>query len=354
MINNPVLAPTRSGFELPNISLRGVVSAIPGEPIDNRRFIDEFGADAVQEVVAVTGVQTRHWANRSQTAADLCFEATQTLLHRIGWQASDVDALVFVSQTPDHRIPATACVLHGRLGLSHHCLAFDVNLGCSGYVYGLWIASSFVAAGCSRVLILAGDTISRSLDHRDRGTALLFGDAGSATAVEANPLAPPSRFVLGTDGRGMNNLIIPGGGFREFLPDSRMRPGFDAEHLFMDGNKVFSFTLGAVPKLVRETLGIAGEQKEAVDAFLFHQANAFMIRHLAKKIGLAPGQVPMNIDRYGNTTSASIPLLITTDLAERITSKEMSIVPVGFGVGYSWGAAHFKQVQLVCAETLVV
>lgn len=342
------------GFSLGNISLRGVVSAVPSRQIANDYFVEKFGEKSVEEVVALTGVKNRHWVTASQTTSDLCEAAANTLLDRLGWSRHSVDALIFVSQTPDYRIPATACVIHGRLGLAPTCQAFDVALGCSGYVYGLWLGSTLITAGCSRVLVLAGDTISRTVDPDDRGTSLLFGDAGSASALEASPSAPTMHYVLGTDGSGVSNLIIPGGGFREFTPDSRMRENFDPAHLFMDGGKVFTFTLGAVPKLVRTILHCAGRKSEDVDAFLLHQANEFMLRHLAKKMGLLSTQLPMNIDRFGNTSSASIPLLITTELAGSITRGEMRLVPVGFGVGYSWAAAFFDKVHLECAETITI
>jgi 3-oxoacyl-[acyl-carrier-protein] synthase-3 len=237
--------------------------------------------------------------------------------------------------------------------LASHCQAFDVSLGCSGYVYGIWLAATLLTAGCRRVLLLAGDTISRTLDPSDRGTALLFGDAGSATALEKEAGAPRMHFVLGSDGKGASDLVIPGGGFRPFVRDARMREGFDPAHLFMDGGKVFSFTLAVVPNLVRKTLALAGLQLGDVDAFLLHQANRFMLRHLAKKIGIAPERMPTNIERFGNTSSASIPLLLTSDLAERCTTGPSRLMMVGFGVGLSWASALVELPPLACAETIV-
>jgi 3-oxoacyl-[acyl-carrier-protein] synthase-3 len=339
------------GFAVPGVRLRGVVTALPQRRLENTAFVDRFGAEAVADVVKMIGVRSRYWVEDDQTASDLCFAAAERLIATLNWDRASVDALIFVSQTFDHRLPATACVLHGRLGLSSHCQAFDVGLGCSGYVYGIWLAASLISAGCSRVLVLAGDTISRVVDPSDRATALLFGDAGSATAVERAPEAPPAYFVLGSDGAGAANLIIPGGGFRRPPEDSRRPAGMDPAHLFMDGGEVFAFTLRAVPRLVRDTLARASLSVEAVDSFVLHQANQFMLQHLAKKIG-APERTPVNIDRFGNTSSASIPLVLTTDLAERLVAEQMRIMLVGFGVGYSWGAALFDAPPLDCVETV--
>lgn len=339
------------GYAVAGVRLRGVVTALPPRRLENAAFVERFGADAVADVAKMVGVESRYWVEEGQTASDLCFTAAERLLASLGWDRSSVDALLFVSQTFDHRLPATACVLHGRLGLGPNCQAFDIGLGCSGYAYGLWLASSLILAGCRRVLVLAGDTISRTVDPADRSTALLFGDAGSATALEHDPQAPPAYFVLGSDGAGAANLIVPGGGFRTPAADSRRPADVDPEHLYMDGGEVFAFTLRAVPQLVRQTLARAGLGPEAVDSFVLHQANQFMLRHLAKKIG-APDRVPVNIERFGNTSSASIPLLLTTDLAARLTAEPMRLMLVGFGVGYSWGSALFETAPLGCAETL--
>jgi 3-oxoacyl-[acyl-carrier-protein] synthase-3 len=335
-----------------DVRLRGVVSAVPSRRLDNADFEAQFGREGVADVVKMTGVEHRYWAENGQTASDLCFLAAQRLLARLDWAPDSVGALVFVSQTPDHRLPATACVLQHRLGLSTRCQAFDVGLGCSGYVYGLWLASLLVQGGCGRVLLLNGDISSRTIDPTDRATALLFGDAGAASALEQSDGAPPIHFVLGTDGAGARHLIISGGGGRPPAPDSRRPATLSEDHLFMDGGEVFSFTLRAVPKLVLETLADAGLERDQLDALLLHQANRFMLRHIVKKIGLPEARAPINIDRYGNTSSASIPLLMTTDIATRLTSETTRVMSVGFGVGFSWGAALMTLAPLACAETL--
>lgn len=332
-------------YAVPGFALRGAACCLPERCVTNDAFIAGLGEKAVADVTAMTGVQARYWADAGQTAGDLCLVAACRLLARLDWPAHSIDALIFVSQTPDQRMPATACALHGRLGLPPHCQAFDVNLGCSGYVYGLWLAAAMLGAGCRRILMLAGDTSSRLIDPRDRGTALLFGDAGSASGLERCEDAAPAHFVLGTDGGGARHLAVPGGGFRT-------QPMEGGETLFMDGSEVFNFTMRAVPVLLRDTLEAASREVREVDAFVLHQANRFMLRHIGRKLGIPPERMPINIDRFGNTSSASIPLLLCTDLAPRIVGGPSRLLLAGFGVGLSWGAASLTLPPLACAETV--
>jgi 3-oxoacyl-[acyl-carrier-protein] synthase III len=344
----------KGGFAIPDVAIRGIVSAVPSRRIENDYFVGRFGEKASHEVAAMTGVATRHWVEPWQTTSDLCLAATTRLLERLKWDPHSIDALIFVSQTPDFLLPATACVLHGQLGLSQNCQAFDVNLGCSGYVYGLWLTATLINAGCHRVLVLAGDTSSRMLDPLDRSTAMLFGDAGTASAVESHRGASPTTFVLGTDGTGASNLMVSAGGFRAPPADERRRENADPTTLFMDGSEVFSFTLNTVPKMITQTLAVANLTLEDIDAFALHQANRFLLRHIAKKLKIPPDRMPINIERYGNTSSASIPLLLTSDLAPRITAEATQMMMVGFGVGYSWAAACLRLMRVDCAETILI
>lgn len=330
--------------------IAGVVACVPSRRVGNEVFADQFG-DSVAEVTKMTGVVNRHWVDDSTTTADLCAAAAERLFAELDWAAETVDAVLFVSQTPDYRLPATATVLQARLGVKPGVIAFDVNLGCSAYPYGLWLAMTMVATGAARrVLLAVGDTSSRVVDPADRATALLFGDAGTATAIEAASTGKDAAFILGSDGRGAQNLIIPRGAFRSGDP----RGSNDPEKLFMDGGEIFTFTLKAVPPLVADTLSLAGVSAEEHDAFLFHQANTFMIKHLMKKSKLPSDKVPINIDRYGNTSSATIPLLLADDLSARLTQEEMRLGMFGFGVGYSWASASLCVGPLVCAEVIAL
>lgn len=330
--------------------IAGVVACVPPRRVGNDVFADRFG-EGVAEVTKMTGVVNRHWVDDRTTTADLCAAAAERLLAGLHWTADSVDAIVFISQTPDYRLPATAIVLQERLGVKPGIIAFDVNLGCSAYPYGLWLAMLMVSTGSARrVLLAVGDTSSRVVDPADRATALLFGDAGTVTAIEATGSARDAAFVLGSDGRGARNLMIARGAFRSGEP----RGANDPEKLFMDGGEIFAFTLKAVPPLIADTLTLAGVSAEDHDAFLFHQANTFMIKHLAKKSKLPADKVPINIDRYGNTSSATIPLLIADDLAERLRNETLRLAMFGFGVGYSWASASLAVGPLRCVETITL
>jgi 3-oxoacyl-[acyl-carrier-protein] synthase-3 len=235
--------------------------------------------------------------------------------------------------------------LQHRLALPTSCAAFDVNLGCSGYVYGLWIAASLVAAGQRRVLLLVGDTINKLVSPLDRATALLFGDAGSATALESDPDAGPMHFVLGTNGAGGRHLIVPAGGARQpHTAETSVRSARENgnvrsdDDLHMVGAEIFAFTLKEVPPLIDQALAAAGWTRDDVDHVVFHQANRFMLQHLARKMNLDEAKVTMALQQFGNTSSASIPLALSS--AVRADAHKKFIL-AGFGVGYSWAALAF-------------
>jgi 3-oxoacyl-[acyl-carrier-protein] synthase-3 len=346
----------RAGRELRTQSARiaGVVSCVPSRQVDNDYFVEKFDASAVRDVVKMIGVNRRRWADPQTSAGDLCRNAGLKLLDGLGWQADSIDALIFVSQTPDYRLPGTAFVLQAELGLPTSCLAFDINLGCSGYPQALWLGMNLIQTGAAkRVLLAVGDTISKMIDPTDRSTTLLFGDAGTMTALEASETDAAAHFIIGADGKGVRNLIVPSGGFKSYdaAADERMA-GKAPECLFMDGGEIFNFTLNAVPKLVSRTLEIAGREKDTYDAFLFHQANLFMLKHLAKKAGLPADRVPTNIGEYGNTSCASIPLLMTTELKHRLKEETLQLGMFGFGVGYSWASAALAVGPLTIVDTI--
>ncbi len=329
-----------------DVSLAGVVCAVPSQVVTNEYFEKEFSKSDIADIVKMIGVKERRWVNPGQTTSDLCLLAARTLISDLGWSAQDIGLLVLVTQTPDYALPASACVLHGLLGLGTNCAAFDVNLGCSGYVYGLWMVSQLMQAhSARRALLLVGDT-SFYNDTTDRSTALLFGDAGTATALEMQEGAGEWHFVVGTDGHGARNLIVPKSGTRQEIPRDERMGNRDLSKLFMDGGEIFNFTLSAVPPLGHALFEYSHASIESFDAFLFHQANTFMLKHLARKLKLPVDRVPMNMERFGNTSSASIPLLMCDKLGERLRLEDMRLAMFGFGVGYSW-ATPMRVVRIV-------
>ena len=322
------------------------MSCFPKGRVENASLYESFGETEVNKMSKMTGIQSRPVTDDKTCTSDLCYCAAKKLLGSLKISPDSIDALIFVSQTPDYILPPTGHILHERLGLATHAAVFDVNLGCSGYTYGLWLASSLLQGQINRVLLLVGDTCSKFTSDQDRSTFPLFGDAGAATIVEKDTNAGSAHFVLGSDGAGAKNLMIKAGGFR----DPRRGPALERiegddgnlrrdDELFMNGQEVFTFTLNRVSPLVSELLEYSNNQIENVDHFVFHQANEFMLKHLAKKAGIPDEKMPLNMENFGNTSSASIPLTICQKLKNNLTTEKPKLAMFGFGVGLSWGAA---------------
>ena len=310
--------------KLKGARLEGVVTCVPPTEkcIDDE--IELFGGNAKQiaRLKKTIGLDRRRVVDEGITALDLCASAAEHLLKTASIDPDTVDGMLFVTQTADYSQPCNAAVLHGRLGLSKNCAALDVNLGCSGYVYGLWLAHTMVSTGaCQRVLLLAGDTLSRQVNPRDRSVAPVFGDGGSATLVQACADSE-AWFSLHTDGSGYEKLMVPAGGMRtprgpETQTEKRDEEGNvrSLENLFMDGPEIFNFSITEEPQSVREMLDFAELNIDSIDHFIFHQANKYILGNIAKRLGLDFAKVPMEtVGRYGNQSSASIPCAICLSL----------------------------------------
>jgi 3-oxoacyl-[acyl-carrier-protein] synthase-3 len=310
---------------------------VPERRFDNLAETTAFPAEEVDKVVKMAGVRTRHMASDRICSSDLCAAAAKRVLDRLAWDPKSVDALIFVTQSQDYFLPSTACLVQHWLGLSDACAAFDLGLGCSGYPYGLWLASMMLTGGgLKRVLLLHGETPTRFSDQSDRSVALLFGDAGSATALEASPDDPGERwwFALHTDGSGWRELIIEGGGFRERFPSEARK-----YCVSMNGAGIFDFAIKRVPVVIEDTLKAAGVEREAVDYFILHQSNLFIMRHLAKKMKLPEAKIPFTIQQFGSAGGPSVPLTLTQGILNRPPDRALRLLLVGYGVGLSWGSA---------------
>lgn len=315
--------------------IRAITSCVPSHQFDNLADATEFEKDDVQKVVRMAGVKTRHMASEKVCSSDLCLAAAKDVLESLDWSSDSIDALIFVTQSPDYFLPSTACLLHRDLGLSPNCAAFDVGLGCSGYPYGIWLASMMLGSpGFSRALVLHGETPTRFSSKSDRSVALLFGDAGSATALERGSVEENWHFCLHTDGTGYSDLIIRGGGFRDRFPENS-----DDYFVRMNGSNIFNFTIKRVPKLIEDTLRLSNKPMEAIDYFIFHQSNRFIMNHLIGKVGLPKDKVPITISEYGSAGGPSIPLTITRGGLERPQNKSLKLMLLGYGVGLSLGSA---------------
>lgn len=299
-----------------------------------------------------TGIKTRHIAAPGETASDLAFEAAQNLFKRDIVRREDVDFIILCTQAPDYILPTSACVLQHRLGIPRHAGALDINLGCSGYVYGLSLAKGLIETGAaSCVLLLTADTYSKYIHPLDKSVRTLFGDAGAATAVVADysdsQLLGP--FVFGTDGSGAKNLIVEAGSFRRPADRDSSIEYSDgsgntrtAENLYMDGAEVMAFSLKEVPKALDLLLSKAGYNKEDIDFFVLHQANKFMLEALRKKLKVSADKFPVYVENYGNTVSSTIPLALIEMRRHEQLKQGTSMVLLGFGVGYSWAGCVLK------------
>jgi 3-oxoacyl-[acyl-carrier-protein] synthase-3 len=322
------------------MAMRGIIACVPETELRNDRDYPWFEPSEIRKITAMAGIKSRRKADADVCTSDLCAAAGKVLLERLDWDPKSVDALILVTQTPDYVMPSSSCLIQHRLGMSDACAAFDVGLGCSAYVYGVWLAHTLVASGgCRRVVLMTGETPSKVVDPKDRTTALLFGDAGTATAFEAVPTADGelAHYIMMTDGSGATDLIVPGGMFRERFPEDRARC-----MLHMDGVHVFEFTRNRVPPLINDLFAMANTAPADYAYFIFHQANEYLIKFLAGKAGLNLAQVPLSIGQFGNTGAASVPLTLALAGAPAGGGADYRIMLLGFGVGLSWGGVSMR------------
>ena len=350
--------------EIKNVAIKGIAAAVPERKEFNKDF-PKLSEDQLAQYIKTVGVIERRAAihDGSLCTSDLCYEAAEKLLGVLGWNREEIGLLAFVSHTQDYKLPSTACTLQARLGLSKETMAFDVPLGCSGFVYGLGIAGSIVSQGfIKKALLLVGNTQSVYASPEDKSTALLFGDAGAAVALEFDPAQEDSfKLHYQTDGSGYEALIVPDGGCRHpFNEHSLEMEEFDEGirrsrlHEKMDGGAVFTFGFFSVPKSLNALMKQYEIGLDSVDYLLLHQANKFMCDGIRKKLKLPEEKVPMNIDRFGNTSGASIPLLMVTELREQLQNQKLRHMACGFGVGLSLGSACFCTDHIVVPEMIEV
>lgn len=329
-----------------NVAIRGIVSAVPETTKTWEDDAEIFGAEEMQRVIKNLGITKRSAAVHLSTA-DLCQAAAIDLIGKLGWELDSIDVVVLVTQTPDYPSPSTACLIQNRMGLSTRVLAFDINLGCSGYTYAMLVVAKLLAGGgLKRALLLAGDTISRTASPYDRSVTPLFGDGGSATALEYDVDAPAIQFEGGTDGSGAKHLHTLAGGAKHPVrePDHLLRERKDGIirsnlHTYMNGAEVLTFAMQAVPAMVTSLLGHAGKTDADVDFYVFHQASKFMLQTIGRGLRLARSpKLVMGMEGYGNTSAASIPVAINDQLRE-LTDGPKRVLLAGFGIGWSWCAA---------------
>jgi 3-oxoacyl-[acyl-carrier-protein] synthase-3 len=316
----------------------------------------------VDNFLSTTGIRARRKALVETTTSDLCYAAAEKLIEQLNWDKSEIDALVFVTQTPDYILPATSPILQSKLGLSKDCYTLDISLGCSGWVYALSVLAALMQNGTIRKgLLLAGDTILKMCSPDDKSTYPLFGDAGTATALIYDPSSAGLKFNLNSDGTGYETIIIRDGGYRnQPTADSFVRQnhgeGIERSNmnLELDGMNVFSFGISKAPKSVKGLIDKFGIDKESVDIFTFHQANMFMNESIRKKLKIESEKVPYCMDEFGNTSCASIPLTLVTRKRDQLISKKLNHIACGFGVGLSWGSVYFETDNITVPELIEI
>lgn len=345
------------------VAIKGISACVPARKENNVTLPLFNSREEADKFIEVTGVSFRHLVKDSGLCtSDLCYSAAMKLMAELNWKPEDIDCLIFVSQTADYILPATSCILQGRLGLSTDCYAMDISLGCSGWVYGLSVIASIISGGSMKKgLLLVGDTTSITKSPKDKSTYPLFGDAGTATALEYDDKAEKMMFNFGTDGNGYEAIMIPDGGFRNFFNENSFReeeiePGITRHklHSILNGPAVFTFGISKAPKTVNAIIEHFGLSKESIDFYVFHQANLFMNEKIRTKLKIEPNKVPYSLGEYGNTSSASIPLTIVTRLESDLHNEKKTLLACAFGVGLSWASVVFEVSGLRCPAIIEI
>lgn len=326
------------------IGITAMAGAVPKKVIKNLEYTDFFPEDQVKEVVEKVGIYERRFADEQTCSSDLCFAAAQKLIIDNNIDRDEIDLLVFISQTADYRMPATSITLQHRLGLSNSCIAFDINLGCSAFIYGLSVVYSMLqAGGIRKALILDGETRSKVYGPRDRRSAFIFGDGGVAALVERDEKFGETTLSLNSDGSRADLIMIKAGGYRHMsTPETLKERVVDEygnmrseEQGYMKGGDVFNFVIREIPRDIKKTMAEAGVTVGDIDYFCFHQANNFINSYIAKKMKLDLEKIPHTIEKYGNTSSVSVPLTIVSELQGKLDGKKILMMSA-FGVGMTW------------------
>ncbi|WP_407404326.1 3-oxoacyl-ACP synthase III family protein [Chryseobacterium sp.] len=343
---------------IPNVGIKGIAACVPDTIIRNDSLGNIFPEEELKKIIDSVGIKERRIVNDDVCASDLCYKAADKLLNDMNIDRASIDVLIFMSQTADFKIPATAPILQHRLGLSKDTLCFDVSLACSGYVYALTTAMTYLnLPNINRVLLLDGETFSKIVNPKDKTNALLYGDAGTATLLEKSD-GEEFNAVLHSDGEGWDAVVVKGGGARfPFTADSLIEKeradgsiGNDLE-IYMNGIDVFNFTLRVVPKSIKELLEKTNTIISDYESIVFHQANKFMIEFFAKKLKYDMAKVPISLDKFGNTSSATIPLTIVSELRDW-QNENKKIIISGFGAGLSWATASVDLSKTFISELI--
>ena len=331
-----------------NALIKAISYYLPEKILTNTDLSKEFPEWSVEKVANKIGISERHICAPDEFSSDMAIKSGERLFSDYKIDRSTIDFIMLCTQSPDYFLPTTACIVQDRLGLPTNIGAFDFNLGCSGYIYGLAMAKSLIVSGIAKnILLFTSESYTKFIHDGDKGNRSIFGDAASATLISTEGFARIDHFDLGTDGRGSENLIVRNGGLRNRKtgdPGTSDEFGniISSDHLYMNGGEIFNFTLDAVPGLMANVLIKNKLEKEDIDLFVFHQANRYMLNHLRKKLLIDEDRFYYFIDKVGNTVSSTIPIALFEAMKENRIHEGSNVLLAGFGVGYSWGGAVLK------------
>lgn len=343
-----------------HIRIAGLAACVPANKENNLAY-DHISETERKLLIKTTGIEERRVAQPGIATSDLCFHSAVKLMNELKWNREEVDLLIFVSQSRDYFLPATGIILQDRLGLPKSCVALDIGLGCSGYIYGLSVISAMMSSGkWKKGLLLVGDISTNSISYTDKSTYPLFGDAGTATALEYSE-GKHMYFNLQSDGKGYEAIIINHGGLRhtqtsESTVRKEVEPGIirSERDLALNGLEVFNFSLREVAPNIKDLLQYTSKKIEEIDFAVFHQANLLMNETIRKKLGLPPEKVPYSLKDFGNTSSASIPLTMVTRLKNELSKSKKNMLLSGFGVGLSWGSVWLETENVVVSDLIEI
>lgn len=319
---------------------------LPEKTVTNEQLVEVFPEWSVEKIAKKIGINKRHVAAEGETAGDMACKAAEKLFKEHGIDRFTIDFVLLCTQSPDYFLPSTSCIIQHRLGLSNQCGAFDFNLGCSGYEYGLAVAKGLIVSGVSKnILLLTAETYNKHLHPKDKGNRTIFGDGASASLVSVEGFAEIGDFVLGTDGSGYDKLIHKSGAMRQYQPlhdlvfDEEGNP-VSSDYLYMDGRAIFDFTSDVVPAMIEELLSKSKMKMNDIDLYVFHQANKYMINYLRKLMEIDKEKFYVYMEDVGNTVSSTIPIALCE--AQKEDRLHGNILLAGFGVGLSYGATVLK------------
>lgn len=330
-------------FKYSNIKITGMASAVPKNIVKPDDFKDQFGDAEVEKFMAMTGIRETRRTSEFQTASDLGYTAAEKLLNFKNIDKTEIGALVFGTTSPDYRRPASAFVIHKRLGLSVETAVFDLGLGCSSMIYGIQVVASMMSnSDIKKALLIVGDTAAKTTYPKDRASIMLVGEASVAVLLEKSEESEPIISLTRSDGNGYRYLILPGGGYRnlnasrepEMCADGNQRT---LHHSYMQGTSVFTFTISDVPKLIKDYWTLTNTTVDDYDCFAFHQANLYILKQIARKLKIPEDKMPLTLSKFGNTSGAS-QVITLCDAFSGLENKEINTLFCGFGVGLSWGA----------------